>query len=126
MNLETRRIKAVLLLFIAITGLVMAFGDSIVCAGELPGAHETAVSMHGHDAHQTDGSACPGDSSPSHSPDDHVCVNDCGCPCHAPLLSSSVTLTHSDSFTYLFHAELTRHIPEVYLSLFVPPDSATA
>jgi len=126
MHLDIRRIKAVLLLFITITGLVASFGESVVCAGERPGAHETAVSIQGHDAHQTAESACPGDPSPSHSPDDHICVNDCGCPCHAPLLSSSVTLTHAHSFTYLFQAELTRHIPEVYLSLFVPPDSATA
>ena len=126
MHLETRRIKALLLLLIAISGLVMSFGESVVCAGELPGAHETAVSMHGHDAQQVHDSNCPDNPSRSHPSDDHVCVDDCGCPCHAPLLSSAITLSYAHTFTYLFHAELTRHIPEVYLSLFVPPDSSIA
>jgi hypothetical protein len=126
MHRDPRRIIALLLLFVTLTGLVMSFGESVVCAGEFPGTHEKVVSMHGHDSQQVHDTACPSSPSQSHSPNDHVCIDDCGCPCHAPLLSSSVTLTHSLSFTYLFHAELTRHIPEVYLSLFVPPDSATA
>jgi hypothetical protein len=126
MHLETRRIKALLLLFIAISGLVISFGESIVCAGELPGAHETAAAMHGHDSHQDHDNTCPGNPSQSHPSNDHVCVDDCGCPCHAPLLTAPITLTYSYSFTYLYHTELTRHIPEIYLSLFVPPDSATA
>jgi hypothetical protein len=126
MHPGTRRIKALLLLLIAITGMVMTFGESVVCAGELPGAHETAVSMHGHDSQQVHDSRCPNAPSQPHSSDDHVCVDDCGCPCHAPLLSSPITLTYSLSFTYLHNAVQTQYIPEVYLSLFVPPDSANA
>ena len=126
MHLDTRRIKALLLLFIAISGLAISFGESIVCAGELPGAHETTATMHGHDSQQDHDGTCPSVPSQSHPSNNHVCVDDCGCPCHAPLLSSPITLTYSHSFTYLHYTEQTRHIPEVYLSLFVPPDSAAA
>jgi hypothetical protein len=126
MKCESRRILALLLLFVTITGLVVTFGENVLCAGELPGVHDTAKASPGHDREQMHDSDCPGAPSPSHSPNDHFCAGDCGCPCQAPLPSSALTFTYSRSFTYLYHAEPTRHIPEVYLSLFVPPDSATA
>lgn len=124
MRSEARRIPAMLLLFVTIASLVVSFGDNLLCAGELPGVHGTAVTSHERDTTQTHDSDCPCAPSPSHSPSDHFCVGDCGSPCHAPLPSMGITLTHSRSFTYLYHAELTRYIPDVYLSLFVPPDSA--
>jgi hypothetical protein len=125
MKCESRRILALLLLFVTITGLVMSFGENVLCAGEPPWAHENANASSVHDLGQIHDSSCPCTPSPSHSPKDHSCVGDCGSPCHAPLPSSTITLTHSRTFTYLFHAERTRYIPKVYLSLFVPPDSAT-
>ena len=125
MKSESRRILALLLLFVTITGLVVSFGENVLCAGELPGTHETAGTSHGGAMAQSHGSGCPCAPSPSDSPSDHFCVGDCGCPCNAPLTSPAITLTHSRTFTYLFHAERTQYIPEVYLSLFVPPDSAT-
>lgn len=124
MKFESRRILALLLLLVTISGLVGAFGENVLCAGELPGAHEKAHASPLHDSGQTHDSSCPCEPSPSHSPNDHTCIGDCGSPCHAPLPSSAITLTHSRSFTYLYHVEHTRFIPEVYLSLFVPPDSA--
>jgi hypothetical protein len=36
-----------------------------------------------------------------------------------------LTFNYSRSLSYLYPTEIIRHIPEVYLSLFVPPDSAT-
>ena len=126
MKYESRRIVALLLLFVAINGLVVSFSENVLCAGELPGIHETANTSPVHDMMQIYDSTHPGTPSPSHSPSDHFCAGDCGCPCQAPLPTSELTFTCSQSFTYLYHAELTRHIPEVYLSLFVPPDSASA
>jgi len=123
MKCEARRIPAMLLLFVTITSLVVSFGENLLCAGELPGAHGTAITSHERDTTQTHDSDCPCAPSPSHSPNDHFCVGDFGSPSYAPLPSMGITLTHSRSFTYLCHAELTRYIPEVYLSLFVPPDS---
>jgi hypothetical protein len=123
MRYESRRILALLLLFVTITGLVMSFGENMLCAGELPGAHETAAVSSPHDTEQIHDSNCPCAPSPSHSPSDHFCTGDCGCPCQAPLPSTALTFSCSRSFTYLYPAEATRHMPEVYLSLFVPPDS---
>jgi hypothetical protein len=123
---ESQRIAALLLLFVTISGLVMAFGENVLCAGELPGAHEKAHSSPLHDTEQIQDSTCPCAPSPDHSPSDHFCTGDCGCPCQAPLTSSAPAFSHSGSFTYLYHTEHTRYIPEVYLSLFVPPDSAAA
>jgi hypothetical protein len=124
MKFESRRILALLLLFVTLSGLVGAFGENVLCAGEPPGAHAKAHASSLNDSGSYHDSNCPCDPSPSHSPNDHTCVGDCGSPCHAPLPSSAITLTHSRSFTYLYHVEHTRFIPEVYLSLFVPPDSA--
>lgn len=124
MKCETRRIPALLLLFVTITSLAVSFGENLLCAGELPGAHGAADTSQDRGMTQTHDSDCPSAPSPSHSPSDHFCVGDFGSPSYAPLPSMGITLTHSRSFTYLYHAELTRYIPEVYLSLFVPPDSA--
>ena len=126
MNFESRRIRALLLLFVTIIGLVMSFGENVLCAGELPGAHDTARTSPEHDLSQIHESNCPCAPSPSHSSNDHFCIGDCGCPCQAPLTSSAMTFTCSRSFTYLYPTEITNHIPEVYFSLFVPPDSAVA
>jgi hypothetical protein len=124
MNFNSRNIIALLLLFVTITGLVMSFGDNILCAGELPGAHETANTSHEHDIVQIHESNCPGSPSTPHTAFDHFCTGDCSCPCQAPLSSSALSFIHSRSFSYLYPTEITRHIPEVFLSLFVPPDSA--
>lgn len=124
MRFESRRIMALLLLFVSITGLVVSFGENVLCAGELPGAHPTATVLHEHTSPQLKDSNCPCAPSPPDSPSDHFCVGDCGCPCQAPLSPSPMVVKHSPSFTYLYHTELARYIPEVYLSLFVPPDSA--
>lgn len=126
MKSESRRIPAMLLLFVTITSLVVSFGENLLCAGELPGTHGTAITSHERDLTQTHASDCPCAPSSSHSESDHFCVGDFGSPSYAPLPSMGITLTHSRSFTYLYHTELTRYIPEVYLSLFVPPDSAAA
>jgi len=126
MNFNSRRIFALLLLFVTISGLVISFGESVSCAGELPGVHDTASAQHEHDmspSHESE-SDCPCSPAPSHTPFDHFCTGDCSCPCQAPLSSSTLTFIHSPSFTYLYPTEITRHIPEVFLSLFVPPDSA--
>jgi hypothetical protein len=126
MRCEPRRIRALLLLFVTIAGLAMSFGENVLCAGEMPATHQHANTSPAHDTEQIHDSTCPGAPSPAHSPSDHFCMGDCGCPCQAPLTSAALTFTYSRSFAYLYPAEISRHIPEVYLSLFVPPDSAAA
>jgi hypothetical protein len=117
MKFESRRIIALLLLFVSITGLVVSFGASILCAGELPGAHASL----GHDTPQVKDSNCPCSPSPSNSPSDHFCDGDCGCPCQAPLSFPMVSVSYSPLLVSLQHAEPVRFIPEVYLSKFIPP-----
>ena len=124
MRCEARRIQSMLLLFVTITTLVVSFGENLLCAGELPGAHGTANSSFQFDLTKTHDGDCPCPPSPSQSTSDHFCAGDCGCPCQAPLPSAALTFTYSRLFTYLYPPEVSRHIPEVYLSLFVPPDSS--
>lgn len=124
MKCDSRRIIALLLLFVSITSLVMSFSENVLCAGEPPGAHEKEKASPAHVSEQFHDSTCPGAPSPPHDRSDHFCTGDCGCPCQAPLSPSPVVASYSPSFTFLYHAEVTRHVPEVYLSLFVPPDSA--
>lgn len=126
MKYEPRRILALVLLFVTMAGLTVSFGENVLCAGELPGAHAAENVSHPHDSDRDSDCERPCTPSPGHSPSDHFCAGDCGCPCQAPLTSPTTTFTHTRIFTYLFLAELTRYIPEVYLSLFVPPDSASA
>jgi len=126
MKCDSRRIIALLLLFVTVAGLVMSFGENVLCAGEPPGAHGKVYASSAHDSEQNHDSTRPDAPSPPNDPSDHFCTGDCGCPCQAPLSTSPVVVSYSPTFTYLYHAEVTRHIPEVYLSLFVPPDSATA
>jgi len=125
MKCEPRRILALLLLFVTMAGLAVSFGENVLCAGELPGAHAEENVSHPHEFDLAADSDHPCTPSPAHPTNDHFCAGDCGCPCHAPLTSPAISFTHSRLFTYLFLVELTRYIPEVYLSLFVPPDSAS-
>lgn len=123
MKIGSRRIIALLLLLVTIAGLVVSFGENAMCAGEMPGTHqgENASSLRGTE--QINDCACPPAPSLPDSTDDHLCTGDCGCPCQAPLSPTSLIVTHSRSFTSLYHVEPARYIPEVYLSLTVPPDS---
>ncbi|MHB1014765.1 MAG: hypothetical protein ACYC2W_05760 [Desulfurivibrionaceae bacterium] len=124
MKSEFRRIIAPMLLFVAIFGLAMSFGKDVVCAGELPSAQETVSSFFTENPGSIHDSNCLCGPAPSHAQDDHVCFGGCNGPCHAPLASTPATFTYSPFFISLHPAEITRHIPEVYLSLFVPPDAA--
>lgn len=124
MTIGSRRIIATLLLLVTVAGLVMSFGESVVCAGELPVGHDPAQAFAVYDSAQVHDSGCPCAPSPSHSDDDHFCTGDCGCPCQAPLSSAVIVVSYSPQSASLHYAEVTRHTPEVYLSLFVPPDSA--
>jgi hypothetical protein len=125
MNCQSRRIRALLLLFVTITSLVMVFGENVLCAGELPGAHEQSSTYTAYDTEQIHGNSRPDAPASPLSTIDHFCLGDCGCPCQAPLTSPAMTFSYSRTFTYLYPTEITLHIPEVYLPLFVPPDSTT-
>lgn len=112
-----RRIIALLLLFVTITGLVMSFSEDVLCAGELPGAHGTANHSLADD---TDGN-CPCAPSPSSSTNDHFCAGDCGSPSHAPLSVQPVKVGYFPQNSPLTSYEPFKAFPEVYLSKFIPP-----
>ena len=117
------RITSLLLLFVTITGLLMASGTNGHCAGELPDAHQTALTYLVNDLTQVQDNDDHSVPSPSDSTDDHCCSGDCGCPCQAPLAPASVVFSYSPTYTSLFHVEIFRHIPEVYLDRFIPPQN---
>ena len=126
MKSEFRRIISLMLIFVAIIGLAMSFGEDIVCAGELPDAHEAVSSFLAQKSAQVHDSNCSCAPAPSHAAqDEHVCFGGCNGPCHAPLASTPISFDYPPSFVFRYSAEIARHIPEVYLSLFVPPDAAT-
>ena len=123
MRFSPRRLIALLLLTVTFCGLLTSFSENVVCAGELPGVHESASATCDHDNVQPYDGGTP--SAPdSHSSGDHICLGDCGCPCHAPLPSPLTSFTVTRSHTVLMTAESHLILPEVYLSLFVPPDIA--
>ena len=112
-------------LFVAVIGLAMSFGEDVVCAGELPGVQETVSSVLSQELAQICGGNCPcAPASSQSSQDDHVCFRGCNGPCPAPLASTPTPFAYSPFLISLHRTEITRHIPEVYLSLFVPPDAA--
>jgi len=116
----SRRIIALVLLTVTFCGLLTSFSENVVCAGELPGVHETASAPCDHDGAQLHDDAPAG--APAHSDDDHLCLGDCGCPCQAPLPSVPLNFIISRTSTQLATAEPVHVLPEVYLSLFDPPD----
>jgi len=120
MKHEPRRITALLLLLVTISGLLMSFSEELFCAGELPGAHETATSQL-LVLSQSPESSSPDAPSPSHSPDDHLCTGDCSCPCQAPLSFPMISVSYTPLLVSFQHVEPARYIPEVYLSKFIPP-----
>jgi hypothetical protein len=124
MKFNSRRIISLLLLFVTITGV--SFGENGDCAGELPDAHQMALPYLVNNLTQIQDNNRPSLPFPSDSADDHCCTCDCDCPCQAPLAPAPIVFCYSPTFTSLFHVDIIRHIPEVYLSLFVPPDSAIA
>ena len=120
MPFSPRRAIALLLLVVTFCGLLTSFSENVVCAGELPGIHETAVNACDHDgAHGHDGGTS---GAPAHSNDDHLCLGDCGCPCQAPLPAVPLNFIISRTSTQLATTEPVHILPEVYLSLFDPPD----
>lgn len=125
MKSEFRRIIGPMLLCVALIGLAMSCGEDVVCAGELPCAQETVSSFFAETPMSVHDSNCPCAPAPSHAQGDDVCFGGCNGPCHAPLASTPATFAYLPFSISLHPAEITPHIPEVYLSLFVPPDAAT-
>jgi hypothetical protein len=125
MKLHSRRIISLLLLLVTINGLLVTFGENVHCTGELPDAHQRAHLFLVNNMAQIYDNNRPSVPSPSNKANDHFCTGDCGCPCQAPLAPAPMAFNYSPTFTCLFNSEIIRYIPEVYLSLFVPPDSAT-
>ena len=68
---------------------------------------------------------CPCSPDEQHSDDDgcNRCVN---CACHAPLIMNRFQLVYTPVIANLHIVTPLTVLPEVFLSLFVPPDSAIA
>jgi hypothetical protein len=120
MRFSPRRLIALLLLAVTFCGLLTSFSENVVCAGELPGVHESATTCD-HDGTQISHGGTP-DTPDTHPAGDHICLGDCGCPCHAPLPSVLLSFSISRISTRFAATEPVHFLPEVYLSLFDPPD----
>jgi len=53
------------------------------------------------------------------------CESACCCPCHAPF-SQRITITYAPMVTRQGCSEILGELPQVYLSIFVPPQNRTA
>lgn len=53
------------------------------------------------------------------------CESACCCPCHAPF-GQRITFTYSPMITFQSTPDLLGEPPQVYLSIFVPPQNRTA
>ncbi len=121
MNFPSRHTIALVLLTVTLCGLLTSFSENVVCAGELPGLHESASATCGHDGAQLHDGSTPCE--PAHSDDDHICLGDCGCPCQAPLPAMPVAVMIPAYGPPLSFAEPLFHLPEVFLSKFIPPQN---
>jgi hypothetical protein len=98
------------------------------------GVHESAHAMQSHVTVASDQASaseisashqCPCTPLEQHKDYDgcNTCVN---CTCHAPLTIQPFQLSYNPSvLDDLYASAPFNFLPEVYLSLFVPPDSAT-
>lgn len=124
MHVMLRRITVFSLLMAIMLGMVT------VCCSHTAVTHDAETSLSVCPAQETEHSAqLHTDEAPCGSPEsdsDHDCGHACQGPCHAPLSGSPVVVTRTSSFTCLNPSELTWYLPQVYLSLVVPPDSVTA
>jgi len=85
--------------------------------------HETAVcdrAAHTEIPASQDGPCAPPGQHEEHDGCD-TCVN---CTCHAPLAMQPFQLSYNPVILDLYISAPLNFLPEVYLSLFVPPDSA--
>jgi hypothetical protein len=100
----------VMLLVMLLSPVIGVCHDDEGCA---PPAGKTASTSHD----QQESPCCPdaGHHDPSHD-------NCSDCPCHAPLASAAITISVVTSEITNTHAEPSLSFPEVYLSLFDPPD----
>jgi hypothetical protein len=123
MKFRPSRITALLLLFVALTALGMSFGENVVCAGEMPAAHDRSGASSALGETRIHGNGCPCHPAPEHSSSDHFCYGNCNGPCHAPLSSVSVVFAYMPVGIPLSFSDHKQFIPEVYLSKFIPPQN---
>jgi hypothetical protein len=120
---KSKRIRALLLLLVTITSLVMLFAETIVCAGDVPAVQECSSASSGHDVALIHDGNSPCVPSQEQSSGDHFCCGACNGPCHAPVSSTPVVIAYTPVSTPLSFAEISPFIPEVYLSKFIPPQN---
>ena len=85
--------------------------------------HATAVSDHVSSSEILESHQCPCAPLEPHNDFDgcDTCVN---CSCHAPLTIQQLMLSYNPLESDMHKSTSFNFLPEVYLSLFVPPDSA--
>jgi hypothetical protein len=97
----------------------------------ITGVHESAHAMQSHVTAPSD-QASPSEISASHQcpcapleqHEDYDCCDTCSnCSCHAPLTIQPLQLSYSPIILDLSTPDTFKHLPEVYLSKFIPPQN---
>lgn len=96
------------------------------------GVHESAHAMHAHVTAPREQALQPDISESHQCPcvplEQHKDCDDCdkcvSCSCHAPLTIQQFQMSYNPIIMDLNRFDQFNFLPEVYLSLFVPPDSA--
>ena len=95
----------------------------------ISGVHESAHALQNHMSAASDEASyyeisashqCP--CTPLEQPKDNDCCDTCDtCACHAPLTIQPFQLSYNPIISDLSTSEPFKHLPEVYLPKFIPP-----
>ena len=122
MYFKMRQITAICLLVTILLGMVVVCNAHNTTTDNIDMPTSAIQSLDSENSAQACGNCCP--CSPVKSKSDNSGKNTCHSFCHAPLAVTPLFFSFVRPFTYLHSAEIILYFPKVYLSLFVPPDSA--
>lgn len=83
-------------------------------------SHVTAASERALHPEISVSHQCP--CAPLEHHEDYDCCDTClNCACHAPLTTQPFQISYNPSISDLSTSDIFKHLPEVYLSKFIPP-----
>jgi hypothetical protein len=103
--------------FIALLILASLVTASVTCGAEVHAVsgNDSASLLQSH--HPEGSPCCPAE----HGTDTTHCDSCLSCPCHAPLTVDPFQLGYNPIMLNLITSVPFKHLPEVYLSKFIPP-----
>jgi len=93
-------------------------------------AHVNAYAQHHENSVSVVSSSAPSDVPAKDSPcsggmhDSGCCdTNSCSCSCHLPLTLNSLQIAYSPLISMQRFSDLSWYLPQVYLTIFIPPQN---